>query len=390
MDTDSARAFPLPAGASACVEIDLGAIRDNTAELKRLAGSAEVMAVVKADGYGHGAEPSARAALAGGATWLGVAQLDEALALRAAGIDAPLLTWLYVPGADFTAALRAGIDVTVSSTWALDAVCRVAAETGEPARVHLKVDTGLSRNGAIGQDWVDLVRAAATAEADESVDVIGVWSHFVYADEPQHPTVRRQQERFEDALRDVDRAGLRPVVRHLANSAATLTNPAVHYDLVRPGLAVYGQSPVPQLGGPTAYGLQEAMRVTSALALVKRVPAGTGLSYGHQYTTDRETVIGLVPMGYADGIPRAGTNVGPLLVGDQRATVSGRVCMDQLVVDLGPSYAGAAGDPVVVIGREADGEPTAQDWAAATGTINYEIVTRMGPRLPRVLVGEEV
>ncbi|SRR5580765_22549 len=388
MDTDFARPFPLPAGTSACVEIDLGAIRDNTAELKRLAGSAEVMAVVKADGYGHGAVPSARAALAGGATWLGVAQLDEALALREAGIDTPLLTWLYVPGADFTAALRAGIDVTVSSTWALDAVCRAAAETGEPARVHLKVDTGLSRNGAVGQDWVDLVRAAAAAEADESVDVIGVWSHFVYADEPQHPTVRRQQERFEDALRDVDRAGLRPVVRHLANSAATLTNPAVHYDLVRPGLAVYGQSPVPQLGGPTAYGLREAMRVTSALALVKRVPAGTGLSYGHQYTTDRETVIGLVPMGYADGIPRAATNVGPVQVGGQRATVSGRVCMDQFVVDLGPSYAGAAGDPVVVIGREADGEPTAQDWAAATGTINYEIVTRMGPRLPRILLGE--
>ncbi len=392
MDIDPARpsALPtaLPAGSSACVEIDLAAIRANTAELKRRAGAAEVMAVVKADGYGHGAVASARAALAGGASWLGVAQLEEALALRAAGVDAPLLTWLYVPGADFTAALRAGIDLTVSSVWALEAVCRAVGESGTVARVHLKVDTGLSRNGAAGPDWTDLVRAAAAAEADESVDVVGVWSHFAYADEPQHPTVRRQAERFADALRDLDRAGLRPALRHLANSAATLTNPAVHYDLVRPGLAVYGLSPVPQLGGPTAYGLREAMRVLTSLALVKRVPAGTGVSYGHQYTTEQETVLGLVPMGYADGIPRSGTNVGPLQVGDQRATVSGRVCMDQLVVDLGPSYAGAAGDPVVVLGREAQGEPTAQDWASATGTINYEIVTRMGARLPRILLGE--
>jgi alanine racemase len=389
MDLDGAHASPLPAGTSACVEIDLGAIRDNTAELKRRAGSAEVMAVVKADGYGHGALPASRAALSGGATWLGVAQLDEALALRAAGIDAPLLTWLYVPGADFAGALKAGIDVTVSSTWALDAVLAAAESTGHNARVHLKVDTGLSRNGAVGEGWADLVRAAAVAEADESVDVVGVWSHLVYADEPQHPTVRKQHDRFEDALRDLDRAGLRPTFRHLANSAATLTNPAVHYDIVRPGLAVYGLSPVPQLGGPAAYGLREAMRVTAALALVKEVPAGTGVSYGHQYTTDRDTVLGLVPMGYGDGIPRNATNLGPVQVGDQRATVSGRVCMDQFVVDLGPSYAGQAGDPVVVFGREVDGEPTAQDWATATGTINYEIVTRMGARLPRVLVGED-
>ncbi|MEO7069394.1 MAG: alanine racemase [Nostocoides sp.] len=387
MDIEPARPFPLPAGTSACVEIDLGAIRDNVAELKRRAGSAEVMAVVKADGYGHGAVDSARAALSGGATWLGVAQLAEALEVRAAGIDAPILTWLYVPGADIEAALRADIDVTVSATWALDAVLAAAESTGRNARVHLKVDTGLSRNGAVGQDWTDLVVAAAEAEADEAVDVVGVWSHFVHADEPQHPTVRAQQSRFEDALRDLDRAGIRPQLRHLANSAATLTNPAVHCDLVRPGLAVYGLSPTPQLGGSTAYGLREAMRVTSALALVKRVPAGTGVSYGHQYTTDRDTVLGLVPMGYSDGIPRNATNVGPVQVGEHRETVSGRVCMDQFVVDLGPSYSGAAGDPVVVFGREADGEPTAQDWAAATGTINYEIVTRMSARLPRVLLG---
>lgn len=379
----------LPAGASACVEIDLAAIRGNVAELKRRAGTAEVMAVVKADGYGHGAVPAARAALAGGATWLGVAQLEEALRVRAAGIDAPMLSWLYPPGADFSGALTAGIDVTVSSVWALDAVRAAASATGRTARVQLKVDTGLLRNGAYGPDWTDLVAAAGRARAEGSVEVAGVWSHFVYADEPRHPTVRRQQERFEEAVRDLERAGIPPGLRHLANSAATLTNPAVHYDLVRPGLAVYGLSPVPQLGGPTAYGLRESMRFTAALASVKRVGAGEGVSYGHQYVTERETVLGLVPVGYADGIPRHAINVGPLQVGGQPARVAGRVCMDQLVVDLGPSYAGAAGDPVVVFGRETDGEPTAQDWAEAIGTISYEIVTRVSGRLPRVHVGGE-
>lgn len=379
----------VPEGSSACVEIDAGAITANVARLREHAPTAALLAVIKADGYGHGALVAARAAVAGGAAWLGVAQLDEAVALRAQGIDTPMLTWLYPPGADLVGAIGAGIDVTVSSVASLGEVQAAAVALGTSARVHLKVDTGLARHGAFGQDWDDLVEAAARAEADESVDVVGVWSHFVYADEPEHPTVRAQHERFEEALREVERAGLRPELRHLANSAATLTNPAVHYDLVRPGLAVYGLSPVPQIGGPTHFGLREAMRVTARLANLKRVPAGTGVSYGHQYTTERETVLGLVPMGYADGIPRNATNAGPVHVGDRSAVVSGRVCMDQFVVDLGPDFEGAVGDPVVVFGREADGEPTAQDWAAATGTINYEIVTRIGSRLPRVVVGDE-
>ncbi len=384
MDTSTPPPSRLPAGASACVEVDLDAIRSNVGELRRRVGNAEVMAVVKADAYGHGLVPAAKAALDGGAGWLGVAQLDEALQVRAAGIEAPLLAWLYVPGADLAAAVRADVDVSISALWALDEVRQAAAEAGRTARVHLKVDTGLARNGARGEDWQVLVDAAADGESEEAIDVVGVWSHFVYADEPKHPTVRAQHERFEDAMRVAERAGLRPTHRHIANSAATLTNPAVHYDLVRPGLAVYGLSPVPQLGGPAAYGLREAMRVTSALANVKRVPAGQGVSYGHVYVTDRETVLGLVPMGYADGIPRNATNVGPVLVDGRPGRVSGRVCMDQFVVDLGPTYAGAAGDPVVLFGSEAAGEPTAQDWASACETISYEIVTRMGARLPRV------
>ncbi len=377
---------PAPAGVSAWVTIDLDAIRDNVAELARRAGSAQVLAVVKGDAYGHGLVPSARASLAGGATWLGVAQLDEALRLREAGVDAPLLTWLFPPGADVGGAIDADIEVTVGSRWTLDAVTAAARERGHPARVQVKVDTGLGRGGIL-TDWSEMVHEVARAQAEESVEVTGVWSHFAWADAPQHPTVRAQQERFVEACAELERAGVRPPLRHLANSAATLTNPSAHFDMVRPGLAVYGLTPVPDLGDPTSFGLREAMRVTARLTLVKRARAGQGVSYGHEYVTDRDTVLGLVPMGYADGIPRSAGGRGPTLVRGERRAVAGRVCMDQFVLDLGPGYAGAAGDEVVVLGRGADGEPTAQDWADAAGTINYEIVTRMGPRLPRVHLG---
>jgi alanine racemase len=379
---------PAPPGASAWVSIDLDAIRDNVAELVRRAAPAEVLAVVKGDAYGHGLVPAARAALAGGATWLGVAQLDEALRLRAAGVTVPLLTWIFVPGADVPGAVAADIDVTVGSEWSLAAVLDAARALGRPARTQVKVDTGLGRGGVL-TDWPRMAEALARAEAEGAVTVTGVWSHFAWADAPMHPTVRRQQERFTEAVEELARAGVRPPLRHLANSAATLTNPSAHFDLVRPGLAVYGLSPVPDLGDPAHFGLREAMRVTARLSLVKRARAGQGVSYGHEYTTDRDTVLGLVPLGYADGIPRHAGNRGPLQVGGRTYPVAGRVCMDQLVIDLGPDFDGAAGDEVVVLGRSADGEPSAQQWAEAAGTINYEIVTRMGPRLPRVLLGGE-
>ena len=377
---------PAPAGASAWVSIDLDAIRDNVAELVRRAAPAQVLAVVKADAYGHGLVDSARAALAGGASWLGVAQPAEALRLREAGITAPLLTWLFAPGADIGGAIDADIEVTVGSMWSLDAVLAAVRERGAPARIQVKVDTGLGRGGIL-TDWPQMVARLAAAQAEGAVEVTGVWSHFAWADAPQHPTVRAQQVRFEEACDELARAGVRPPLRHLANSAATLTNPSAHFDLVRPGLAVYGLSPVPDLGDSAHFGLREAMRVTARLSVVKRAAAGQGVSYGHEYVTDRDTVLGLVPMGYADGIPRAAGGAGPMLVGDRRLTIAGRVCMDQVVLDLGPDFAGAAGDEVVVLGRAADGEPSAQDWAQAAGTINYEIVTRMSPRLPRVLLG---
>ncbi|GAA4392937.1 alanine racemase [Ornithinibacter aureus] len=368
------------------MSIDLDAIRDNVAELVRRAAPAQVLAVVKADAYGHGLVDSARAALAGGASWLGVAQLAEALRLREAGVTAPLLTWLFAPGADIGGAIDADIEVTVGSMWSVDAVLAAARERGAPARIQVKVDTGLGRGGIL-TDWPQMVARLAAAHAEGAVEVTGVWSHFAWADAPQHPTVRAQQVRFEEACEELARAGVRPPLRHLANSAATLTNPSAHFDLVRPGLAVYGLSPVPDLGDSAHFGLREAMRVTARLSLVKRAAAGQGVSYGHEYVTDRDTVLGLVPMGYADGIPRAAGGAGPVLVGGRRLTIAGRVCMDQVVLDLGPDFAGAAGDEVVVLGRAADGEPSAQDWAQAAGTINYEIVTRMSPRLPRVLLG---
>jgi alanine racemase len=366
----------------AVARVDLGAIRSNVAALAS-GTSAEVMAVVKADGYGHGLVPSAQAAVEGGATWLGTALLDEALALRAAGLTEPrVLAWLLGPGEAWGDALQADVDVSVNAEWALAEVVAAARETGVTARVHLKVDSGLNRGGAAVTDWPDLVVAARKAEAEGTVRVVGLWSHLAYADAPGHPTIARQADVFRDAVAHAEAAGIDPEVRHLANSAATLTAPDQHFDLVRPGIAVYGLSPVPDVAGPAQYGLRPAMTLAADLVLVKRVPAGSGVSYGHTYTTDRETTLGLVPLGYADGVPRNASNLAPVLAAGRTRTVAGRVCMDQLVLDLGDDPA-AAGDEVVLFGTGEDGGPTAQDWAAATGTISYEIVARVGPRVPR-------
>jgi alanine racemase len=368
--------------------VDLDAIRDNVAALRsHAAGDAQVMAVVKADGYGHGLVPAARAALAGGATWLGAALVEEGLALRAAGVGGRILCWLATPGeGQWEAAVRADIDVSVNSRWALDEISAAATAAGRTARVHLKVDTGLGRNGATVGDWPELVSAAVAAQSVGAVNVVGVWSHFALADAPGHPTIRRQVEVFREAVELAESRGVRPEVRHLANSAATLTLPDAHFDLVRPGIAVYGLSPVPREAGPQASGLRPAMTLLGRFALVKRVPAGTGVSYAHAYVTERETTLGLVPMGYADGIPRNASSVGPLLAAGARRTIAGRVCLHLLVADLGDATA-AAGDEVLLFGNGEDGSPTAQDWADATDTISYEIVTRVGPRIPRRYVG---
>ncbi|WP_428980282.1 alanine racemase [Isoptericola cucumis] len=397
--------LPFAAEASARAVVDLVAVRDNVRTLGGYASGAAVMAVVKADGYGHGMLPVARAALAGGATWLGTAVPAEALALRAGGVTpdhARVLTWLCAPGAPFERLVAAQVDVGVAAPWALDEVAAGARAAGRPARVHLKVDTGLGRNGIMPGDLPDVVRRAAALEAAGDVRVVGVMSHLACADEPGHPSVALQARAFDDAVSTVEAAGLAPEVRHLANSAAVLTDPRLHYDLVRPGISVYGHSPAPELGAPGDFGLRGAMTLQARLVTVKDVPAGHGVSYGHRYTTTQDTRLGVVPLGYADGIQRHASGGelgvgGPVGVGRGSAArvlrVAGRVCMDQFVLDLGPAATERPGDVVTLFG-ESDGVargalvPNATDWAQAAGTISYEIVTGIGSRVPRVHVGE--
>ncbi|SDN62587.1 alanine racemase [Klenkia soli] len=365
------------------IVVDLDAIAANVAVLRERVDR-PLMAVVKADGYGHGLVPAARAALAGGADALGVTVLEEALALRAAGVTAPVLSWQHVPGADYAAGLRAGVELSVNAEWALAEVVAAARATGTTAQVQLFVDTGLSREGATPADWPALVADAVRAQADGDVVVTGLWSHLAYADAPTHPTIAAQVAVFEEATALARTAGLTDARRHLANSAATVALPGTWYDMVRPGVAVYGLDP---LGGVAVdRGLRPAMTVRARVALTKRVPAGTGVSYGHTHTTTAETNLALVPVGYADGVPRAGGNRAPVLAAGARRTIAGRVCMDQFVLDLGDDVL-APGDEVVLWGPGDDGEPTAQDWADAVDTIHYELVTRVGGRFTRRYTG---
>ncbi|GAB1337283.1 alanine racemase [Streptomyces sp. E-15] len=367
-------------------EIDLGALRANVRALRARAEGAAVMAVVKSDAYGHGAVPCARAALEAGATWLGTATPEEALALRAAGLSGPMLCWLWVPGGPWRQAIEAGVDVSLSGMWALREVTDAARAAGRPARVQLKADTGLGRNGCQpGADWAELVGAALRAEAEGLVRVTGLWSHFACADEPGHPSIAAQLARFREMVAYAEERGVRPEVRHIANSPATLTLPETHFDLVRTGIAMYGISPSPELGTPADFGLRPVMTLSASLALVKRVPGGQGVSYGHHYVTPGATTLGLVPVGYADGIPRHASGTGPVLVDGKWRTVAGRVAMDQFVVDLGGDEP-PVGTEAVLFGPGDRGEPTAEDWARACGTIAYEIVTRIGARVPRVHV----
>ncbi|MFF2777791.1 alanine racemase [Streptomyces sp. NPDC058052] len=378
-----------PPPSRARAEIDLGALRANVRALRaRVAPHVRLMAVVKADAYGHGAERCARAALDAGAQWLGTATPQEALALRAAGItDVPVMCWLWTPGDPWDAGVEAGLDIAVSGRWALDEVTAAARRTGGTARVQLKADTGLGRNGCQPADWPALVAGALEAEKEGLVKVTGLWSHFACADEPGHPSIAAQLDVFRSMLDHAEKAGVEPEVRHIANSPATLTLPEAHFDLVRPGIAMYGVSPAPELGTSAELGLRPVMSLKASVALVKEVPAGHGVSYGHHYVTGGETTLGLIPVGYADGIPRHASGRGPVLVDGTVRTVAGRVAMDQFVVDLGGDRP-APGTEAVLFGSGEHGEPTAQDWAEAADTIAYEIVTRIGARVPRVYVGE--
>ncbi|MBB5121578.1 alanine racemase [Streptomyces eurocidicus] len=368
--------------------VDLAALRANVRVLRARAPQAQLMAVVKADAYGHGAVPCARAARRAGAAWVGTATPQEALALRAAGDEGRLLCWLWTPGGPWREAIEADVDVTVSGVWAVEEIRAAARAAGRPARVQLKIDTGLGRNGCQPDDWPELIAAARAAEDEGVLRVTGVWSHFACADEPGHPSIQAQLGVFRDALAYAEGQGIEPEVRHIANSPAMLTLPETHFDLVRTGVAIYGVSPAPEIGTPQELGLRPVMTLSASLASVKRVPGGHGVSYGHHYITPGPTTLALVPVGYADGIPRAGSGTGPVLIGGKWRTAAGRVAMDQFVVDLGGDTA-RVGDEAVLFGPGDRGEPTAEDWARATGTIAYEVVTRISNRVPRVYVGED-
>lgn len=372
--------------ARAEIVVDLAAIRHNVRLLSELAAPAQMMTVVKADGYGHGMVPVARAAREAGAPWIGVATLDEALALRESGDSGPLLCWLTVPGEDYGPALAADVDVTAFTVAGLDEISAAARREGRPARVHVKVDTGLSRGGAARADWDAFFAAAARLEIAGDLRVVGIWSHFAASDDPSHPASDRQEAAFAEAVELARKAGLQPELRHLANSAGAVLRPQSRLDLVRCGIASYGLDPAP--GHTPDIGLVPAMTVRGRLALVKRLAAGDGVSYGHTWVADHDTTVGLVPAGYGEGVPRNAGNRADTWVGGRRRPIRGRVCMDQFVVDLEGDHV-VAGDEVVLFGTGTDGTPTAQDWAEACDTINYEIVTRIGGRMSRRHVDSE-
>jgi alanine racemase len=356
--------------------VDLDVITRNV-QIIRKSTHAAVMAVVKADGFGHGAVEVARAALAGGATWLGVTSMAEALRLRSAGLDAPMLSWLHRPGDDLTRLIAACVDVGVSTVPHLIAVADVAARSGQVAQIQLKVDTGLSRNGAVAGDWPDLVAWAAKREADGSVRVRGLWSHLAGADQPGLPGVAEQAHALRQAVAAARAAGLTPDLVHLANSAATFAAPDTHFDMCRVGIALYGIGPA----------VRPAMTLRTTVVNLKRVPAGTGVSYGPRHVTSRPTTLALLPIGYADGVPRS-VKGAQVWLGGRRHPVVGTVAMDQIVVDVGDSPV-HLGDTAILFGPGGDGEPTVADWAAWAGTNPHEILTGIGSRVERIHIHGE-
>jgi alanine racemase len=371
----------LTPGVLAEAVVDLGAIAHNVRVLREHAGAAQVMAVVKADGYGHGATQVARTALAAGAAELGVATVDEALALRADGVTAPVLAWLHPPGIDFGPALLADVDIAVSSVRQLDQLLDAARRTGRAATVTVKVDTGLNRNGVAPEHYRAMLTALRQAVAEEALRLRGLMSHMVFADEPDNPINNLQAQRFTEMVAEARNQGVHFEIVHLSNSSSAMSRPDLAFDMVRPGIAVYGLSPVPSLGD---MGLIPAMTLKCAVALVKTVRAGEGVSYGHTWIAERDTTVALMPIGYADGVFRSLGGRLEVLINGRRRPGAGRVCMDQFVVDLGPGHVDVVeGDEAILFGPGVHGEPTAQEWADLLGTIHYEVVTSPRGRVTR-------
>ena len=353
----------------AYAEIDLRALSSNVRALKRMIGDAKFMAVVKADAYGHGAVECARAARDAGADWLGVCFIDEALELRRAGIDGPILAWLLSEDDDFVAAIESDIDLSVRGVGECERVEAAFAAVGKPMRVHIELDTGLARAGAAPYEWEELFTLAS------AVRVVSMWSHMANADTPLSPVYDSQRAEFERALELAASVGMAPDLRHMANSAATLARQEFHYDMVRVGMAMYGVSPMAEDNFP--FTLSPVMTLRAAVTKVRTVPAGAGVSYGHRYVTDRETQLALLPLGYADGLPRAGTNKAPVQLNGARYTASGTICMDQFLIDVGNANV-REGDIATIFGA---GGPSAREWGDACGTIGYEMTSRLGSRV---------
>ncbi|ODR09342.1 alanine racemase [Mycobacterium sherrisii] len=381
MNTRAATPLSLAPGVVAEAVVDLQAIAHNVRVLRGHAGAAQVMAVVKADGYGHGAIPVARAALAAGAAELGVATVDEALALRTAGITAPVLAWLHPPGIDFGPALLADVEIAVSSVRQLGELLDAVRRTGRTATVSVKVDTGLNRNGVPPAQYPAMLAALRRAVAEDAVRVRALMSHMVFADQPGNSINDVQGARFAEMLAEARAQGVRFDIAHLSNSSATMSRPDLAFDMVRPGIAVYGLSPVPERGD---MGLIPAMTVKCAVVLVKSVRAGEGVSYAHTWIAERDTTVALMPIGYADGVFRSLGGRLEVLINGRRRPGVGRICMDQFLVDLGPGHLDVTeGDEAILFGPGADGEPTAQEWADLLGTIHYEVVTSPRGRITR-------
>lgn len=356
-------------------EVDLAAIRHNAEVLCDHAAPARVMAVVKADGYGHGAVPVARAALQGGAEWLAVALVEEGEDLRAAGIEAPILLLSEPPSAAAGAVLAAGLTPTVYSH---DFVQALIAAADRPVEVHLKIDTGMRRLGLPEPAWPE---AFSRLAASAAVRVTGLWSHLAVGDEPGNDFTALQARRFADGVALAREAGLAPELLHLANSGGATLTPDLHLDMVRTGIALYGLEAAPEI---LLADLRPAMALRSQLSFVKPLAAGDTVSYGRRWTAGTDTVVGTVPGGYADGIRRGLTNVGRVVVGGRRVPIAGTVCMDAFVVDLGLGATDSAGDDVWLIGGPGPDVVTTADWARWLGTITYEVTCGIGSRVPRV------
>ena len=394
--------------------VDLAAIRHNLGVLRAAAPGALQLATVKANAYGHGLLPVARAALDGGADWLGVAQLAEAFTLRRgldeAGVaraDAPILAWISTSSSDFAAAIEADIDLSVSWTWVLADICAAAREAGRPARVHVKIDTGMSRAGSTLADLPALASALRMAADDGLVDVVGAWSHMSRADdlsEAGNASTASHVRIFEEGLAILADAGITPRIRHLSATSGILWHPEAHYDMVRAGIGLYGLSPDPAVATSEELGLIPALELRAPLTSVKVIEEGTPASYGGTWVAPTRRWIGLVPLGYGDGILRAVSNKARVVVhtasGPFNAPLIGRVCMDQFMVDLGQAEGSpgtptarsgqapaAPGDIATLFGSGIGGEALADDWAQAAGTINYEIVTHLGAHIPRIYRG---